>query len=166
MCLTILWNWRLKGQSTWVWRVLIICVMLKCWHFRELWCSSANASDWWHVTQSYSRSVAVMSMIGYVIGLGDRHLDNILVDLTTGEVHGVFSVLFNFVAFFLFFIYLFIFLFIAKYKFSKLLHFIRGTSFSLIVNKLIDSWYPYHDAGGKEMAILWQLHPPHYHPSS
>jgi hypothetical protein len=27
-----------------------------------------------------------MSMVGYVIGLGDRHLDNILLDLTTGEV--------------------------------------------------------------------------------
>jgi len=38
------------------------------------------------VTQTYARSTAVMSMIGYIIGLGDRHLDNVLVDLSTGEV--------------------------------------------------------------------------------
>ena len=38
------------------------------------------------MTQSYACSTAVMSMIGYIIGLGDRHLDNILVDLTKGEV--------------------------------------------------------------------------------
>ena len=38
------------------------------------------------MTQSYARSTAVMSMIGYIIGLGDRHLDNMLVDFTTGEV--------------------------------------------------------------------------------
>ena len=38
------------------------------------------------MTQTYARSTAVMSTIGYVIGLGDRHLDNVLVDLTSGEV--------------------------------------------------------------------------------
>jgi PI-3-kinase-related kinase SMG-1 len=54
--------------------------------YRELWCCSTGVSEWWHITQSYARSTAVMSMIGYIIGLGDRHLDNVLVDLATGEV--------------------------------------------------------------------------------
>lgn len=53
---------------------------------RELWCSSTGCSEWWHVTQTYARSTAVMSMIGYILGLGDRHLDNMLIDSTTGEV--------------------------------------------------------------------------------
>lgn len=53
---------------------------------RELWCRSVNAGAWWQVTKNYSYSVAVMSMIGYIIGLGDRHLDNVLIDLTSGEV--------------------------------------------------------------------------------
>jgi len=55
-------------------------------HCRELWCSSGSAAEWWLVTQTYARSTAVMSTIGYIIGLGDRHLDNVLVDLTSGEV--------------------------------------------------------------------------------
>ena len=37
--------------------------------------------QWWKVIKSLGRSFAVMSVIGYIIGLGDRHLDNILVNL-------------------------------------------------------------------------------------
>lgn len=53
---------------------------------KELWCNSISANDWWNISKRYSYSVAVMSIIGYIIGLGDRHLDNMLVDLTSGEV--------------------------------------------------------------------------------
>ncbi|KAG7209878.1 hypothetical protein KM043_011480 [Ampulex compressa] len=53
---------------------------------KEIWCNSINAGSWWEATKNYSYSVAVMSIIGYIIGLGDRHLDNVLVDLNTGEV--------------------------------------------------------------------------------
>jgi hypothetical protein len=53
---------------------------------RELWLSCADAAEWWQKTASFNRSAAVMSMVGYVIGLGDRHLDNILFDFTSGEL--------------------------------------------------------------------------------
>ena len=45
---------------------------------QEMWAQSLDASDWWLKTQAFARSAAVTSMVGYVIGLGDRHLDNIL----------------------------------------------------------------------------------------
>lgn len=35
---------------------------------------------------AYTRSMATASMIGYILGLGDRHLLNMLVDCTTAEV--------------------------------------------------------------------------------
>jgi len=53
---------------------------------KEFWTTSSSPTVWWEKTNSYSRSLAVMSIIGYIIGLGDRHLDNILIDFDTGEV--------------------------------------------------------------------------------
>ena len=45
---------------------------------------------------SYSRTAAVMSMVGYILGLGDRHGENILLDSTNGDlVHVDFDCLFN-----------------------------------------------------------------------
>ena len=45
---------------------------------------------------TYARSVAVMSVVGYIVGLGDRHGENILMDSTTGGImHVDFNCLFN-----------------------------------------------------------------------
>ncbi|XP_050421824.1 serine/threonine-protein kinase SMG1 [Adelges cooleyi] len=52
----------------------------------ELWTQSVDSGSWWQSTSLYATSLAVMSIIGYIIGLGDRHLDNVLVNLQSGEV--------------------------------------------------------------------------------
>ena len=41
---------------------------------------------WFEMRLHYSRSVAVTSIVGHILGLGDRHLSNILIDTITGEV--------------------------------------------------------------------------------
>lgn len=53
---------------------------------KEFWCTASTAAHWRQIVRNYSVSLAVMSVIGYVIGLGDRHLDNILVKLASGEI--------------------------------------------------------------------------------
>jgi len=45
-----------------------------------------DPDTWFARRVSYSRSVAASSMIGHVLGLGDRHGQNILLDKRTGEV--------------------------------------------------------------------------------
>ena len=41
---------------------------------------------WFSTRLNYARSVATTSIVGHVLGLGDRHVSNILIDNTTGEV--------------------------------------------------------------------------------
>ncbi|KAL0054989.1 hypothetical protein WJX82_005498 [Trebouxia sp. C0006] len=53
---------------------------------RELWCGCGSASEWWAYQAGYTSSTAAMSMVGHLLGLGDRHLDNILLDKHTGRV--------------------------------------------------------------------------------
>ncbi|BEI92084.1 uncharacterized protein CcaverHIS019_0409040 [Cutaneotrichosporon cavernicola] len=51
---------------------------------------------WFTMRLNYARSVAVTSMVGWMIGLGDRHCSNILIDKVTGElVHIDFGIVFE-----------------------------------------------------------------------
>jgi serine/threonine-protein kinase ATR len=45
-----------------------------------------DPSLWYKARLGYSRSAAVTSMVGFVIGLGDRHGENILINADTGRV--------------------------------------------------------------------------------
>ena len=55
-----------------------------------------NACDWFQRRQNYARSVAVNSITGYVLGIGDRHCENILLDYCSGDlVHIDFGIVFD-----------------------------------------------------------------------
>ncbi|KAI9173943.1 hypothetical protein LWI28_009144 [Acer negundo] len=43
-------------------------------------------ADWFEKRLAFTRSVAASSMVGYIVGLGDRHAMNILIDQATAEV--------------------------------------------------------------------------------
>lgn len=53
---------------------------------QELWCASEGFKAFSSKLKRFSGSVATMSIVGHILGLGDRHLDNILVDFSTGEI--------------------------------------------------------------------------------
>lgn len=49
-----------------------------------LWLRSKSSEEWLHRRINYTRSLAVMSMVGYILGLGDRHPSNIMIDRIKG----------------------------------------------------------------------------------
>lgn len=58
--------------------------------------SFPDPTAWYQARVAYIRTCAVMSIVGYILGLGDRHGENILFDSTNGDcVHVDFNCLFN-----------------------------------------------------------------------
>ena len=51
-----------------------------------IWLKSKDCESWFIRTTNYSRSLAVMSIVGYILGLGDRHLNNLLMNRKTGKI--------------------------------------------------------------------------------
>jgi hypothetical protein len=47
---------------------------------KVLWLKSRNSEVWLDRRTNYTRSTAVMSMVGYLLGLGDRHPSNLMLD--------------------------------------------------------------------------------------
>ena len=54
--------------------------------FESVWLKSPNAAIWMTRTQRFTFSSASMSMVGHIIGLGDRHPGNIMMQRETGAV--------------------------------------------------------------------------------
>jgi serine/threonine-protein kinase mTOR len=54
--------------------------------YRVLWLKSKSSEAWLIRRTNYTRSLATMSMVGYILGLGDRHPSNLMLDRITGKV--------------------------------------------------------------------------------
>ncbi|KAI6651085.1 Serine/threonine-protein kinase mTOR-like [Oopsacas minuta] len=51
-----------------------------------LWLKSPSSEVWFARRTNYTRSLSVMSMVGYILGLGDRHPSNLMLDRVSGRV--------------------------------------------------------------------------------
>jgi len=53
---------------------------------KSMWLSSSDSETWLDRRTLYTRSLALMSVVGYMLGLGDRHPSNIMLQRSTGKV--------------------------------------------------------------------------------
>jgi len=51
-----------------------------------IWKKSVNCESWLIRRTNYSRSLSVMSVVGYLLGLGDRHPNNLMMDRQSGKI--------------------------------------------------------------------------------
>ncbi|KAJ7758626.1 phosphatidylinositol 3-kinase [Mycena metata] len=54
--------------------------------YKILWLKSINSEHWLERRAAYTRSLAVTSMVGHILGLGDRHPSNLMLERKTGKV--------------------------------------------------------------------------------
>lgn len=53
---------------------------------RAFYLNSKGSEDWLERRTTYTRSLAVISMVGYILGLGDRHPNNFLISRNNGKI--------------------------------------------------------------------------------
>ncbi|KAG2382353.1 hypothetical protein C9374_005555 [Naegleria lovaniensis] len=54
--------------------------------YKVLWLKSRSSEAWLERRTNYTRSLAVMSMVGYILGLGDRHPSNLMLEKSSGKI--------------------------------------------------------------------------------
>ena len=52
----------------------------------SFWYFTPNSETWLKFVNNYTKTCAVTSIAGYILGLGDRHLNNIMIDLLNGSL--------------------------------------------------------------------------------
>ena len=53
---------------------------------KAMWASAGNSETWVLRRTTFTTSLATMSVVGYILGLGDRHPNNIMIQKNTGRV--------------------------------------------------------------------------------
>jgi hypothetical protein len=79
------YNVLLKTKKLEVFR--FVCSNTKAEDLKSIfWLRSPSADVWLTMRNNYICSLAVMSIVGFILGLGDRHLMNIMLERNTGKI--------------------------------------------------------------------------------
>ena len=54
--------------------------------YQLLWLKAPSSEVWLERRSNFSRSLATMSMVGHMLGLGDRHPSNLMLSKHSGKI--------------------------------------------------------------------------------